>query len=103
MGDGKFGVRCRKCGNIVPADPKITAWGLKGEITHMERRRKEVEKLWDSKQLAEYLGLSISHIRRLLCRGQIPGFKIGGVWRFDPDEIREWLEKDRRPKKVVKV
>jgi excisionase family DNA binding protein len=34
------------------------------------------------KQLAEHLQLSERTIYRLLERGELPGFKVGGHWRF---------------------
>ena len=38
--------------------------------------------------------LSISEItaRRMLAKGEIPGFKIRGSWRFDEDVIQEWIQ-----------
>jgi excisionase family DNA binding protein len=44
-------------------------------------------------ELADYLKISRSMIYRLLKRGEIPGFKIGSDWRFNLDEIDQWLAK----------
>lgn len=30
----------------------------------------------------------------LVKAGEIPGFKIGGRWRFDPKVIDQWMEKE---------
>jgi excisionase family DNA binding protein len=46
-------------------------------------------------ELADYLRISRSMIYRLLKRGEIPGFKIGSDWRFNLDEIDQWLAKRR--------
>jgi len=43
-------------------------------------------------EVAEYLKISRSMIYRLLKRGELPGFKIGGDWRFNAEEIDRWLE-----------
>ena len=32
-------------------------------------------------------------VYRLLKSGKIPGFKVGRVWRFRMDQVREWIEK----------
>jgi excisionase family DNA binding protein len=44
-------------------------------------------------ELADYLKISRSMIYRLLKGGEIPGFKIGSDWRFNSDEIDQWLAK----------
>ena len=42
-------------------------------------------------ELAEHLNVHRITIYRLLKNGNLPGFKIGRVWRFDLDEIGEWM------------
>jgi PTS system nitrogen regulatory IIA component len=44
------------------------------------------------KQLAEHLQLSERTIYRLLGRGQLPGFKVGGSWRFRRSVVDYWLD-----------
>lgn len=44
------------------------------------------------KQLAEHLQLSERTIYRLLGRGQLPGFKVGGHWRFRRAVVDYWLD-----------
>jgi nitrogen PTS system EIIA component len=44
------------------------------------------------KQLAEHLQLSERTIYRLLGRGQLPGFKLGGHWRFRRAVVDYWLD-----------
>jgi nitrogen PTS system EIIA component len=44
------------------------------------------------KQLAEHLQLSERTIYRLLGRGQLPGFKVGGHWRFRRSVVDYWLD-----------
>jgi PTS system nitrogen regulatory IIA component len=44
------------------------------------------------KQLAEHLQLSERTIYRLLGRGQLPGFKVGGLWRFRRSVVDYWLD-----------
>jgi hypothetical protein len=52
--------------------------------------------LWKPQQLAEFLGVPISFIYDRTCRGAsdpIPRLKIGKYIRFDPDAVRDWLER----------
>jgi PTS system nitrogen regulatory IIA component len=42
--------------------------------------------------LAAYLHLDAGRVARLAERGQVPGRRVGGVWRFPEAEIHHWLE-----------
>jgi excisionase family DNA binding protein len=42
-------------------------------------------------ELADHLNVHRITIYRLLKNGSLPGFKIGRVWRFDLDEIGNWM------------
>ena len=41
-------------------------------------------------ELAVYLHVHRSTLYRLLRRGQLPGFKVGGDWRFSVEAIDRW-------------
>jgi excisionase family DNA binding protein len=41
------------------------------------------------KELSEYLKLNEKTAYRLASEGKIPGFKVGGSWRFRRDEIEK--------------
>ncbi len=41
------------------------------------------------KELSEYLKLNEKTAYRLAAEGKIPGFKVGGSWRFRFDEIEK--------------
>jgi len=43
-------------------------------------------------ELAAYLHVTPARVARMADRGQLPGRKIGGVWRFSNAEIHHWLE-----------
>jgi len=56
--------------------------------------------LMDIGQLADYLGVSVRHIRRLVAEQRIPYIKWGthgSKLRFDPDDIDAWIDTWRRP------
>ena len=42
-------------------------------------------------EVANYLGLTVSTVYRLVKRGAIPGFKVGGQWRFTQDNLEAWI------------
>jgi excisionase family DNA binding protein len=51
-------------------------------------------------QLAERLGVSIRHIRRLVAERRVPYLKVGWLVRFDPAEITAWLDDARHPQRL---
>lgn len=42
-------------------------------------------------QVAELLHLHPMTVYRLAKGGKLPGFKVGGRWRFRKDAIEEWM------------
>lgn len=46
----------------------------------------------DIEQLASYLQRDARDLHKLANRGQLPGRKVGGEWRFARVEINHWLE-----------
>ena len=44
------------------------------------------------KEVAEYLKITEKTTYRLTAEGKIPGFKVGGAWRFRRTEIETWIE-----------
>jgi nitrogen PTS system EIIA component len=47
---------------------------------------------FDLTGLARYLHLSPDKVAKLADRGQLPGRKVGGEWRFSKSDIHLWLE-----------
>ncbi len=46
----------------------------------------------DVDELAAYLHLGPQQVMKLAERGELPGRKVGGVWRFAEGEVHAWLE-----------
>ena len=44
------------------------------------------------KEVAAYLKLTEKTAYRLAAEGKIPGFKVGGSWRFKRSEIEKWIK-----------
>ena len=49
--------------------------------------------LWDKRQLASYLKVSVYAIDSWVSQRKIPFVKVGSLVRFVPEAIREWLKK----------
>ena len=48
--------------------------------------------LWTVEDVAQYLSLEPETVRRMARDGQLPGRKIGRVWRFRETDLRNFLE-----------
>jgi excisionase family DNA binding protein len=56
-----------------------------------------VPQLLTMDDLAERLGVSHRHVRRLVDERRIPFLKVGKFVRFDPAEVAKWLRSTRVP------
>ena len=45
------------------------------------------------REVAELLKINRKTAYRLAAEGKIPGFKVGGSWRFDRQEISNWIRR----------
>lgn len=45
------------------------------------------------RDVAAYLNVDEKTIYRLAKRGELPGFKVAGTWRFKPADMDAWIEK----------
>jgi len=46
-------------------------------------------------EVAEYLNVDPKTVYRLVNRGELPGFKVGGSWRFQKDDLDDWIAKQK--------
>ena len=44
------------------------------------------------RELAVYLKMAEKTLYRLAAEGSVPGFKVGGSWRFRKSEIDKWIK-----------
>ncbi len=44
------------------------------------------------REVAEYLKLTEKTTYRLASEGELPGFKVGGSWRFRRSELDKWIK-----------
>jgi excisionase family DNA binding protein len=67
--------------------------------------RKMMEDRWLSvDEIAAYLGIKRDTVYRWISERQMPGHKIGRLWKFNKQEVDEWVKsggakrtKDRKP------
>ncbi|QEP42641.1 DNA-binding protein [Ectothiorhodospiraceae bacterium BW-2] len=52
----------------------------------------ENDKWLTVEELAAYLKMSRTKLYAMTQKGEIPASKIGNQWRFDRDEIDEWMK-----------
>jgi excisionase family DNA binding protein len=57
--------------------------------------REPLPQLLTIDNIAEQLGTTVRHLRRLVAERRIPYLKVGWFVRFDPDEIARWLDASR--------
>ncbi len=51
------------------------------------------------KEVAVYLKLAEKTAYRLAAEGKLPGFKVGGSWRFRRQDIERWITRQQANKK----
>ena len=44
------------------------------------------------RDVADYLNVDEKTVYRLAQRGELPGFKVAGTWRFKRSDIDDWIE-----------
>jgi excisionase family DNA binding protein len=52
------------------------------------------DEIWTIKEVAAYLKLKEKTAYALVAKGKIPGFKVGGSWRFRKSEIDGWINRN---------
>jgi len=48
------------------------------------------------KEVAAYLKLAEKTAYKLAAEGKLPGFKVGGSWRFKESDIEKWIEQKKK-------
>jgi excisionase family DNA binding protein len=56
-----------------------------------------LDELMSLREAAELSGLSVSHLRLLVRRGDIWGIKLGHNWLTTSEAVQNYLAQDRRP------
>lgn len=54
-------------------------------------------RLLSIEEVAEVLGVSVRHVRRLVFEHRIPYVKWGHLLRFDPSDLQTWIRSSTQP------
>ena len=46
--------------------------------------------------MAKYLKLAEKTAYRLAAECKLPGFKVGGSWRFKKEDVEQWIEEQKK-------
>ena len=58
------------------------------------------DKILTLKEVAAYLKLTKKTAYRLAAEGRLPGFKVGGSWRFKKEDVLQWIEEQKVDKRT---
>ena len=48
------------------------------------------------REVANYLKVDDKTVYRLVQKGELPGFKVAGTWRFKREDIHQWIEDQKK-------
>jgi excisionase family DNA binding protein len=90
-------------GGVNSAEPRTfdSALGIEANVKKSGSAPNALPLLFDIETVAGSLAISIRQVRRLVAEDRIPYLRIGGLIRFDPDEIIEWVDDRRFPKAAL--
>jgi excisionase family DNA binding protein len=63
----------------------------------MDNGNSNLPKLLKPAELSEHLAVPKATIYSWVRRGDIPFVKLGGLVRFDPEEINNWIKERKHP------
>ena len=56
----------------------------------------EVDPAMTVRDVATFLNVNEKTIYRLVTRGELPGFKVLGSWRFQKSDLKSWIESRKK-------
>lgn len=77
----------------IPRFSLILLYDNYGEMTMMSE-------ILTLKEVANYLKLAEKTAYKLAAEGKLPGFKVGGSWRFKQSDIENWIEDKKSSSKI---
>jgi excisionase family DNA binding protein len=52
----------------------------------------DLEPAMTVKEVATFLNVDEKTIYRLAQKGEVPGFKVAGAWRFQRADLQQWID-----------
>jgi excisionase family DNA binding protein len=74
---------------------QLQPWGEERTQRRKMVDTNQIPELMSIEQLAQRLGITVRHVRRLVAEKRLPYYKVGSLVRFDSAEIKVWLESRR--------
>jgi excisionase family DNA binding protein len=71
---------------------------LKGELMQTE-----VQPAMTVREVAAFLNVDEKTIYRLVIRGELPGFKVLGSWRFQMSDLASWIDSRKQEAKMMNI
>lgn len=56
-----------------------------------------MESLLTTEDVSEYFRMDVVTVRRMISKGELPAYRVGGEYRFKQSDIDEYLERQRVP------
>lgn len=53
--------------------------------------------------VAQYLGIPLEEVEKMLESGELPGVKIGGLWRVPLEELERWLDEEVSQEELIRL
>jgi excisionase family DNA binding protein len=60
-----------------------------------------IGRLVDAAEVAEWLGVPVSWVRESTRSGAMPAVPLGRYWRYDLDDIDEWIASCKQPGRPI--
>lgn len=57
----------------------------------------DLEPAMTVKEVAAFLNVDEKTIYRLAQKGELPGFKVAGAWRFQRADLQQWIDARKGP------
>ena len=54
------------------------------------------DEIFTVKEVAVYLKITEKTAYRLAAEGKLPGFKVGGSWRFKRSDLSSWIDSQKK-------
>lgn len=81
---------CRALPKLGLLCPRFTHYGLQN--TEVSMIAEAPDPAMTVRDVAGYLNVDEKTVYRLAKRGDLPGFKVAGAWRFKPSDINKWID-----------
>jgi len=70
-------------------------------ILQGDQMQTEVEPAMTVRDVATFLNVDEKTIYRLVTKGELPGFKVLGSWRFQKTDMQLWIDSRKQEAKMV--